>query len=333
MRAMILEKPADVLTNPLREVEIPEPVPRSGEILIRVRACGVCRTDLHTVEGELEPRKQPVIPGHQVVGEVISSGPDCSLFKPGDRVGSAWLHWTCGTCRYCSSGKENLCEAALFTGYHVDGGYAEAAVVPEEFAYRIPDGFPDLQAAPLLCAGIIGYRALKRSNIRPGQRLGLYGFGASAHVTIQVAQHWGCEVYVVSRASSHLSLAGELGAVWTGGSDERPPVKLDSSIIFAPAGEIVPPALEALEKGGTLVNAGIYMSPVPPLDYEKHLFYEKNLRSVTANTREDGRELMELAPKIPIQTTVKPYPFFNANKALNDLKADRMNGSGVLVMD
>lgn len=333
MRAMVLDKPADVSTNPLREVEIPEPVPGPGEILIRVRACGVCRTDLHTVEGELEPRKQPVIPGHQVVGEVISSGPECSLFQSGDRVGAAWLHWTCGTCRYCLSGKENLCEAALFTGYHVDGGYAEAVVMPEEFVYRIPDGFPDLQAAPLLCAGIIGYRALKRTNIQPGQRLGLYGFGASAHVTIQVARHWGCEVYVVSRASSHLSLARELGAAWVGGSDERPPVKLDGSIIFAPAGEIVPAALEALEKGGTLVNAGIYMSPVPPLDYEKHLFYEKDLRSVTANTREDGRELMELAPLIPIHTTVKPYPLSGANEALNDLKADRMNGSGVLVME
>ena len=215
----------------------------------------------------------------------------------------------------------------------MDGGYAEFTVVPEGFAYRIPGGFPDLQAAPLLCAGIIGYRALKRCRLGPGGSLGLYGFGASAHVTIQVARHRGCEVYVVSRASRHLSLAGELGAAWTGGPGQRPPVKLDASIIFAPAGEIVPEALESLDKGGTLVNAGIYMSPIPPLDYEKHLFFEKDLRSVTANTREDGRELMELAPQIPIRTTVTPYPLEAANEALGDLKADRMNGSGVLVMD
>jgi len=330
MKAMILEKPADVSTNPLRDVEMPSPIPGPGEILVRVKVCGVCRTDLHTVEGEIGLPALPVIPGHQVVGQVEALGPGARLFKEGDRVGVAWLNSTCGVCRYCVSGKENLCEEARFTGYHVNGGYAEAVVVPEEFAYPIPDGFPDLQAAPLLCAGIIGFRAFKLSAIQPGQRLGLYGFGASAHVTIQVARHLGCEVYVVSRASSHLSLARELGAVWTGGSAQRPPVKLDASIIFAPAGEIVPEALESLEKGGTLVNAGIYMSPIPQLDYEKHLFYEKNLRSVTANTRKDGRELMELAPEIPIRTTVKPYPLQGANRALNDLKADRMNGSGVL---
>jgi propanol-preferring alcohol dehydrogenase len=330
---MVLEKPAPVSTNPLREVEMEPPVPGPGEILIRVRACGVCRTDLHTVEGELDLPKLPVIPGHQVVGELTASGPGATLYDEGDRVGAAWLNETCGTCRYCRSGMENLCENARFTGFHVNGGYAEMMTVPERFVYPIPEGFPDLQAAPLLCAGIIGFRALRLSSVRPGQRLGLYGFGASAHVTIQVAKHWGCDVYVISRADSHLSLAEELGAVWTGDSGEKPPVKLDASIIFAPAGEIIPEALEALEKGGTLVNAGIFMSPVPTLDYEKHLFYEKVLRSVTANTREDGRALMKLASKIPIHTTVKPYPLEEANKALNDLAQDRMNGSGVLVID
>jgi len=330
MKAMILEKAADVSTNPLRPVEMDTPVPGPGQILIRVKVCGVCRTDLHTVEGELELPRLPVIPGHQIVGEVQALGPGVSLFAAGDRVGAAWLNSTCGTCPYCTSGRENLCKDALFTGYHVDGGYAEYAVVPEDFAYPIPEGFPDIQAAPLLCAGIIGYRALKRTQIPKGGRLGIYGFGASAHVTIQVARHWGCEVYVVSRAESHLSLARELGAVWTGGSGERPPVRLDASINFTPAGEVIPEAMESLDKGGVLVNAGIYMSLIPPLDYERHLFYEKDLRSVTANTRLDGRELMDLAPSIPIHTTVKPYPLEAANAALNDLKADRMNGSGVL---
>jgi len=330
MKALILEKPADVLTNPLKMVEMDRPVPGPEQILVKVKVCGVCRTDLHTVEGELGLPRLPVIPGHQVVGEVEELGPGATLFSIGDRVGAAWLNSTCGACGYCRSGKENLCEAARFTGYHVDGGYAEYAVVPEGFAYLIPEGFPDLQAAPLLCAGIIGYRALKRTCIKKGGRLGIYGFGASAHVTIQVARHWGCEVYVVSRAVSHLALAEELGAVWTGGSGQRPPVRLNASINFTPAGEVVREALESLDKGGSLVNAGIYMSPIPPLDYEKHLFNEKDLRSVTANTREDGRELMELAPRIPIHTTVKPYPFEAANAALNDLKADRMNGSGVL---
>jgi len=330
MRAMVLDKPADVLTNPLKMVERDRPVPGPGKILVKVKVCGVCRTDLHTVEGELALPRLPIVPGHQIVGEVEALGPGAGLFSVGDRVGAAWLNSTCGVCGYCGSGRENLCEAAQFTGYHVAGGYAEYAVVPEGFAYPIPEGFPDLQAAPLLCAGIIGYRALKRTCIGKGGRLGIYGFGASAHVTIQVARHWGCEVYVVSRAASHLALAEELGAVWAGGSGQRPPVKLNASINFTPAGEVVREALESLDKGGSLVNAGIYMSPIPPLDYEKHLFYEKDLRSVTANTREDGRELMELAHRIPIHTTVKPYPFEAANEALNDLKADRMNGSGVL---
>lgn len=331
--AMLLEKAAPVSTNPLKEVQLDPPVPGPGEILVRVKACGVCRTDLHTVEGELDLFKLPIIPGHQVVGEVAANGPGATLYREGDRVGAAWLNKTCGVCRYCLSGKENLCESARFTGLHVNGGYAGMTVVPEAFAYPIPAGFPDQQAAPLLCAGIIGFRALKLTSIKPGKRLGLYGFGASAHVTIQIARYWGCEVYVVSRAASHLLLAEELGAVWTGGSEDTPPVKMDASIIFAPAGEIVPAALESLEKGGTLVNAGIYMTPVPSLDYEKHLFYEKVLRSVTANTREDGSELMDLASKIPIHTKVKPYRLTDANRALNDLKEDRMNGSGVLVVD
>lgn len=249
MLAMILNEPDLIENNPLKLVDIEAPKPGPHEILIRVQACGICHTDLHTVEGELDLPKKPIIPGHQVVGVVEKLGEDTSRFKKGNRVGMAWLYSTCGKCSYCQQGKENLCENALFTGYHVDGGYAQYTVIHEDFAYPIPDGFSEEEAAPLLCAGIIGYRALRLSEIRPGQRLGLYGFGASAHVAIQIAAHWGCKVYVFSRSKKHQKLAEDLGAVWTGKPDQTPPEKLEGAIIFAPAGEMVLDALKALDKG------------------------------------------------------------------------------------
>jgi propanol-preferring alcohol dehydrogenase len=331
MKAMILNKPAPVGTAPLVLTEMDIPVPGPGEVLVEVSACGVCHTDLHTVEGDLPLPRLPIVPGHQVTGTVKELGVGSGRFQAGDRAGVAWLNMTCGSCAFCRSGKENLCRDAAFTGYDRDGGYAEYVVVPERFAYPLPSGFGDLEAAPLLCAGIIGYRALKLSGVQPGQRLGLYGFGASAHVTIQVAMHLGCEIYVFSRGEGHRDLARELGAVWTGQVPDLPPVKLDASIIFAPAGDLVPLALETLERGGTLVLAGIHMSRVPALDYEEHLYYEKNIVSVTANTRQDGEELLELAARIPVRTTTTVYPLAEANTALLDLKEGRINGAAVLV--
>jgi propanol-preferring alcohol dehydrogenase len=328
---MILNKPAPVGTAPLVLTEMDIPVPGPGEVLVEVSACGVCHTDLHTVEGDLPLPRLPIVPGHQVTGTVKELGVGSGRFQAGDRVGVAWLNMTCGSCAFCRSGKENLCRDAAFTGYDRDGGYAEYVVVPERFAYPLPSGFGDLEAAPLLCAGIIGYRALKLSGVQPGQRLGLYGFGASAHVTIQVAMHLGCEIYVFSRGEGHRDLARELGAVWTGQVPDLPPVKLDASIIFAPAGDLVPLALETLERGGTLVLAGIHMSRVPALDYEEHLYYEKNIVSVTANTRQDGEELLELAARIPVRTTTTIYALHDANQALLDLKEGRVNGAAVLV--
>ncbi|UCB52180.1 MAG: zinc-binding alcohol dehydrogenase family protein, partial [Candidatus Zixiibacteriota bacterium] len=257
MLAMLLKEPAAVETSPLQLAEIEKPTIRSDEILVKVNVCGICHTDLHTVEGELELAKKPLVPGHQVVGVVEELGDSITRFKKGDRVGMAWLHSTCGKCQYCQGGRENLCESARFTGYHVDGGYAQYTVVSQDFAYPIPEGFSDEQAAPLLCAGIIGYRALRLSEIKPRGRLGLYGFGASAHVAIQVAIHWDCEVFVFSRSREHLKLAEKLGAAWTGQSKDKAPGKLDSAIIFAPAGELVLDALEALDRGGTLALAGI----------------------------------------------------------------------------
>jgi propanol-preferring alcohol dehydrogenase len=282
------------------------------------------------VEGELDLPKKPIVPGHQVVGTVDKLGEGASRFKVGDRIGMAWLHSTCGRCSYCRQGKENLCENAQFTGYHTDGGYAQYTLIHEDFAYPIPGGFSAEQAAPLLCAGIIGYRALRLSEIKPGQRLGLYGFGASAHVAIQVAVHWGSKVYVFSRSTGHRKLGENLGAVWTGKSSEMPPEKLDSAIIFAPAGEIVPDALKALEKGGTLALAGIYMTPIPQMDYTEHLYYEKSVRSVTASTRQDGEELLKIAAEIPIRTKTISFPLQEANKALQLLKQGKINGAGVL---
>lgn len=332
MRAMLLERSAPIATSPLRCVELPTPAPGPRELRIRVRCCAICRTDLHVIEGELPRQKLPIIPGHQIVGDVDALGAECRRFAPGERVGVAWLRHTCGTCSACAAGSENLCEAQRFTGYHADGGYAEHALVPEDFAYAIPQTFDDVSAAPLLCAGIIGYRALRRSEIRAGGTLLLIGFGSSAHVVLQIARHRGCRVLVATRGEGHRELARRMGAEWVGESVADAPEKADAAILFAPAGELVPPAMAALRKGGTLALAGIYMTPVPALDYERHLFYERNLRSVTANTRADGRELLAEAQAANVRPHTKTYSLEEANRALQDLQADRIDGTGVLVV-
>ncbi len=331
MRACRLHQPAAVETAPLRMEDVPVPEPGVGQVLIRVKACGICRTDLHVIEGELPPRRRPVTPGHQVVGEVVRAGSaDCPL-APGARVGVAWLHSTCGACRFCRAGQENLCLYAGFTGYTQDGGFADYLLARQDFVYPIPEGFPDVQAAPLLCAGIIGYRCLRLSGIRPGDRLGLYGFGAAAHVAIQVAQHWGATVYACTRDERHRLLAIELGAAWAGGTTEKPPEELDAAIVFAPAGEIVPAALGALRYGGSLILGGIHMSTIPALDYDL-LYHERSVKSVANNTRQDGREFLELAAAIPIHTQVRVFPLEEANEALDALKNDAFQGAGVLLV-
>jgi propanol-preferring alcohol dehydrogenase len=329
MRAALLRAPQPIERNPLEMANVPVPRPGPADVLVRVHACGVCRTDLHVTEGELAPRKSPVIPGHQVVGVVEAAGEGVTKFHPGDRVGIAWLHSTDGSCRFCQSGRENLCDNAGFTGWTVDGGYAEYALGAEQFVYALPAGFTDLQAAPLLCAGIIGFRALRVSGITRGGRLGIYGFGAAGHVCIQVARHWGADVYVMTRDARHRKLAADLGATWVGAAADAPPHKLDSAIIFAPAGELVIAALEALDKGGTLALAGIHMSPVPPLDYGL-LYQERVVRSVANNTRQDGEDFLRTAAEIPIHTEVEVFPLAEANRALNALKNDAIRGAAVL---
>jgi propanol-preferring alcohol dehydrogenase len=330
MKAMVLSAFGPVESRPLAFEEVERPPVGPNEVLIRVLYCGVCHTDLHTVEGDIVPPRLPLIPGHQVVGLVEEVGNGGWRFRIGDRVGLAWLGKTCGTCAYCGRGDENLCDNALFNGFHLDGGYAEYVVAHEDFAYSIPDGFSSEQAAPLLCAGIIGYRSIRLSAAAPGKRVALYGFGASAHVAIQVLVHWGCDVHVFSRSAAHRQLASELGAVWTGRPGDDPPVAMDSSIVFAPAGEIVSAALRALDKGGTVALAGIYMSTIPELDYEAHLYNERVLRSVTASTRTDGVELLELAATIPIRTTTSVFPLEEANEVLIALKESRIDGAAVL---
>jgi len=330
---MSLAGPAPVESAPLRCEFRAAPSPGPDEVLVRVIACGVCRTDLHIVEGDLPLVRSPVVPGHQVVGRVEAMGSQARRFRAGDRVGIAWLRRTCGTCEACRRGRENLCERSEFTGYHADGGFADYAVVPESFAYALPPVFGDAEAAPLLCAGIIGYRALKRSDVPPGGRLGIYGFGASAHVTLQVARARGCEVFVCTREASHRALARELGATWVGDIGDTMPAKADGTILFAPVGDLVPVALRNLARGGTLALAGIYMTPVPPLDYERDLFYEKNLRSVTANTRADGEELLAEAARIPIRPATTTFPLEDANQALALLKRGGFAGAGVLLTD
>ncbi len=329
MRAMVLHQPAAAGEIPLRLEDLPAPVPAEGEIRIAVRCCGLCHTDLHTVEGDLGLPRLPVVPGHQIVGMVESAGAGVRTFRAGDRVGVPWLHSTDGQCTYCRRGQENLCDNARFTGLHVDGGYAEQIVVGEQFAYAIPPRFSDEHAAPLLCAGIIGYRSFRLSGAQHGDRLGLYGFGASAHLVLQFARHLGCEVYVFTRAAAHQELARQLGAAWVGGAQERPPAPLDAAIIFAPAGGLVPLALSATRKGGTLALAGITMTAIPTLDYGL-LYHERVLRSVANSTRQDAREFLELAAAVPLETEVELFPLEQANQALLALKHSRIRGAGVL---
>lgn len=331
MHAMILDRGADVATAPLKLCELPAPEPGPGQVRVRVTVCGVCRTDLHVVEGDLPLPTLPLVPGHEVVGVVDRVGRNVHTIKEGDRIGIAWLQGTCGRCDFCRSGRENLCLQATFTGYHVHGGYADFAVVPESFAYPIPPAFTDDAAAPLLCAGIIGYRALRLSDITPGRRLGLYGFGGSAHIAIQIARHWGCSVYVCSLKEEHRTLARALGAVWTGGPTEAPPEKLDSAIVFAPAGEIVTAALRALDRGGTVACAGIHMTPIPSIDYDRDLFGERTLRSVTANTKQDGLDFLREAAAIPIRTHTQRFKLDEANQALQALKAGTVKGAAAVL--
>ncbi len=322
--------PSPIDGHPLHLAERPTPVPGPGEVLVSVRACGVCRTDLHVAEGDLPVHRPHVVPGHQVVGTVAGRGEGADRFEVGERVGIAWLASTCGRCRFCRRGAENLCPFATFTGWDRDGGYADAVLVQEAYAYRLPDELPDDQAAPLLCAGIIGYRALELAALPPGGRLGIYGFGSSAHITAQIALAQGAELYVATRAEGAKALATELGAAWVGGATDVPPVPLDSAILFAPVGDQVLPALAALDRGGVLAVAGIHLSDIPRLDYQAHLFEERVLRSVTANTRRDGEELLRLAPRLGVRATIVHYPLDEAEQALVDLAHDRITGSAVL---
>ncbi|HKK26554.1 MAG TPA: zinc-dependent alcohol dehydrogenase family protein [Gemmatimonadota bacterium] len=330
MKAMLLPRIAPIEERPLELRDLPEPEPGPGRLKVAVSACGICRTDLHVIEGDLPEPGLPLVPGHQVVGRVEALGEGCERFEVGDRVGIAWLRETCGTCEFCRAGRENLCDDKRFTGYHADGGFAEKTVVREDFAYGIPETFGDAEATPLLCAGIIGFRSLRRARLPDGGRLGLFGFGSSAHIVIQIARSRGADVYVATRGESHRRLAEELGAVWTGGAYDPIPTPVHSAIVFAPAGEIVPVALRSLRKGGTVSLAGIHMSPVPEMEYGPCLFHEKTLQSVEANTRADGRELLEEAADIPIRPSTTVFDLEDANEALVQLKHDGIDGTGVL---
>jgi propanol-preferring alcohol dehydrogenase len=324
MRAMVLE----AARTPLREMELPDPEPQPGQVLLDVHACAVCRTDLHIVDGELDRPKLPLVLGHQIVGRVKSGG---ERFKPGDRVGVPWLGWTDGSCRYCRSGRENLCDHARFTGYDIDGGYAEQTVADERFCFPIPDGYPDLQAGPLLCAGLIGYRALRMAG--DAERLGLYGFGAAAHIITQVALHEGRRVFAFTRGEDAESqaFARELGAEWAGDAMGPAPEELDAAILFAPVGALVPPALRATAKGGSVVCAGIHMSDIPSFPYEL-LWGERVLRSVANLTRDDGERFMHLAPQVPVRTQVEAFPLEKANEALEALRSGRIRGAAAIMM-
>jgi propanol-preferring alcohol dehydrogenase len=332
MRAWAVAVPGPIDSGPLVAIERPVPDPGPAEIRVRVAVCGVCRTDLHLAEGDLAPRRARVIPGHEVVGVVDALGKDCRRFTIGDRAGIAWLRRTCGRCRWCRRGAENLCPEPGFTGWDADGGYAEWAVIDEAYAYRLPDGFDDRSAAPLLCAGIIGYRSLRRAALPPGGRLGIYGFGASAHLAAQVAMAEGATVHVFTRSDDARRHALDLGVASAGPADGAPPEPLDSAILFAPAGELVPVALAGLDRGGTLAVAGIHLSDIPPLHYQRHLFQERQLRSVTANTRSDGEEFLALASRLRLRVTTRPYPLGEADRALADLAHDRVTGAAVLVV-
>ncbi|HMK98142.1 MAG TPA: zinc-dependent alcohol dehydrogenase family protein [Acidimicrobiales bacterium] len=322
--------PAPIADRPLRLVERPEPVPGPGQVRIAVSVCGVCRTDLHVAEGDLPPHRAHVVPGHEVVGHVDQLGPGCRRLQVGQRVGAAWLASTCGKCRFCRSGRENLCTSPRFTGWDIDGGYAQYLVAREDFVYPLSDSFADRSAAPLLCAGIIGFRALRRADLPTGGRLGLYGFGGSAHLTAQVAIAEGAIVHVLTRSEKDKDLARQIGAASVGGAFDRPPEPLDSAILFAPVGTLVPVALAALDRGGTLAIAGIHLSDIPELNYQAHLFQERTVRSVTANTRDDGREFLAVAARTGLRPTTTIYPFEQANEALWDLANDGFNGAAVL---
>ena len=330
MKAWAVGTPGPVGTHPLELVDRPEPSPGVGEIRIAVSVCGVCRTDLHLAEGDLPPRRRGVVPGHEVVGRVDALGDGATRFAIGDRVGIAWLRHTCGVCRFCTRGDENLCIAPRFTGWDDDGGYAEKAVVDEQYAYALPEAFDDDTAAPLLCAGIIGYRALRRACLPEGGRLGVYGFGASAHLASQVAMHEGATVHVLTRSAEARRLALDLGAASAGDAYDAPPEPLDAAILFAPVGDLVPVALRALDRGGTLSIAGIHLTDIPSLDYERDVFQERSLRSVTANTRRDGEELLTIAARARLHVVTTPYELDRAHQALADLAADRVNGAAVI---
>ncbi len=331
MRSWVVDHPGPVgREQPLVRAERPVPEPDTGEIRVRVSTCGVCRTDLHLAEGDLRPRRSRVTPGHEVVGTVDACGPDTRRFAPGDRVGIAWLRSTCGVCRFCRRGDENLCVDPRFTGWDADGGYADFAVVDESYAYALPDVFDDEHAAPLLCAGIIGYRALRRARLPKGGALGIYGFGGSAHLAAQVAMHEGAMVHVLTRSRAAQRHALELGCASAGDAADRPPEPLQGAILFAPVGELVPVALRALDSGATLSIAGIHLSDIPTLSYDHDLFRERAVCSVTANTRRDGEEFLEIAARIPIRVTTTAYPFDRADDALRDLAADRLTGAAVI---
>jgi len=333
MQSWVVDQPGPVDgdTNPLVRVDKPVPKPGPGQVRVHVRACGVCRTDLHLTEGDLIPRRPRVTPGHEVVGVVDRLGPGSTRWREGDRIGVPWLAHTCGICRFCRSGRENLCLRPRFTGWDVDGGYADYVVVEEAYAYALPDAFDDVEVAPLLCAGIIGYRALLRSNLPEGGRLGIYGFGGSAHLMAQIALARGARVHVMTRSREARELALQLGVASVGDADAPPPEPLDSAILFAPVGTLVPPALSALDRGGTLAVAGIYLTDIPGLNYERHLFEERTLQSVTANTRRDGEEFLAEAARIRVRVSAVPYPMARADEALRDLHDDRVNGAAVLV--
>ena len=329
MRALILTHPAPVETGPLREVERARPKPQGGEVLIRVEVCGVCHTDLHIVEGELPPRRGGIVPGHQVVGRVESGALDVTVPAVGTRVGVAWLHRACGRCAFCRRGMENLCVEATFTGYDVDGGFADYIAAPAAFVYPLPDAFSSVEAAPLMCAGIIGYRALRIAQAARGDRVGLFGFGASAHLALQVARHWDCEVYVFTRSEAHRALARELGAAWVGGVGEGAPAALDAGVVFAPSGRVVVEALRHLRPGGTLAVNAIHLDEIPAFDYAR-LYGERGLRSVSNSTRADGQEFLTLAAAIPLRPQVETWPLGEANQVLQRLKRGEVRGAAVL---
>jgi len=334
MSAWRVRHPGPMSTGPLEHVTAPVPEPAPDELLVAVAVCGVCRTDLHVTEGDLPVHRSGVVPGHEVVGEVVAVGPAAGAdFSVGDRVGIAWLRHTCGHCRYCVRGRENLCPESRYTGWDADGGYAEFATIPAAFAHQLPDGYTDAELAPLLCAGIIGYRSLMRAELPEGGRLGIYGFGGSAHITAQVALALGAEVHVMTRGEHARELAMALGAASAQGADDRPPVELDAAILFAPVGELVLPALEALDRGGTLAIAGIHLSDIPQLNYQRHLFQERQLRSVSSNTRADAREFLDFAGRHRIAVTTPEYPLSRADRALADLAAGRISGAAVLTVD